>query len=59
MKKKKYSSPAIVIIRVVSQRVICSSITGVEGTGKLSTEIYSDEETEDYLSRSLYNVWDD
>ena len=56
--KKQYLSPAIVIIRVAPRNIICSSITGVEGTGKLSTDIDPDEETEDYLSRH-HNVWEE
>ena len=57
--KKKYLSPATVIISIAAHRIICSSITGIEGTGNLHTDVNPNEETEDYLSRRSNNVWDD
>lgn len=36
----------------------CSSVLGVTGTGNMDTEV-SDEETDEYLTRRNYNLWDE
>ena len=56
--KKIYLSPAITIVHVVVEKMICSSVYGVSGTGNLSTTI-DDDTTDEYLSRKSRSVWDD
>ena len=57
--KKQYITPTIKVTEETTECFICTSIiSGMEGTGSLSTTV-SNEETSDYLSRGSRNVWDD
>ena len=56
--KKTYIQPSLVITYVEPQRMICASILGVAGTGKMEDAV-SDEETNEYLTRRKRNEWED
>ncbi|MBR4898472.1 MAG: hypothetical protein IKZ48_06780 [Prevotella sp.] len=56
--KKRYIEPAVLITYVEPLRMTCSSVLGVTGTGNMDTEV-SDEETDEYLTRRNYNLWDE
>ena len=57
--KKRYYKPVTDIVNLSQNcAIICASNEGVEGTATIQTCV-SDEETDDYLSRCNYNVWDD
>ena len=57
--KKAYISPVILIMRTVPSQMLCSSVTGVSGTGNLNTDVDKSVGTDEYLSRRNQNVWDD
>ena len=56
--KKTYIEPALLITYVEPQKLICTSIQGVSGTGNMETTV-SNEETDEYLSRRRRSEWDD
>ena len=55
--KKKYIEPTLLITYVEPQRMICTSILGVTGTGHMETTV-GDDETDVYLARRNHDVWD-
>lgn len=56
--KKTYIEPALLVTFVEPQRIVCTSVYGVAGTGNMNTAV-SNEATDEYLSRRTRNVWDE
>ena len=57
--KKQYTTPAIQVAEAASGSIICTSLGGIEGTASMNTSVSHQEETDEYLSRSRNNLWDD
>lgn len=53
MKKKAYISPITIAIKVAPMSIVCTSITGVTGTGDLNTSLDEDDTETEYLSREI------
>ncbi len=58
MKKKSYMQPAITIVTCRLEGMVCGSVSGVAGTGKLNTDVDETRETDTYLSRQR-SLWDE
>lgn len=59
MDRRNYLTPETYIIEIESESVICSSITGVEGTGNMSTDVGGGS-TDVVMSKGHgFSIWED